>query len=141
MYRLLVAAVATALLQLSAGDRHSVFADRGQQWRQTGGGGGSALPRRLWLPHAAGHSSMTRGGSRHHVGEHLIARRQRHFLTSTMSPVMGHWKSLRYKLEVQSTWPGTARYADETSLPATTVRTVARNTPLPRCPRSVHIIL
>ncbi|XP_025420148.1 lipase 3-like [Sipha flava] len=121
MRHLLVAAFVAALLQLSAGDRHSVFAGRGHQWRQTGGGeGSSALPRRLWLQHAAGPSSAARGGSRHHIGEHVIARRQHHFLTPIMSPVMGQWKSLHDKLETQSEWPGTAKYADETSLSATT---------------------
>jgi len=84
------------------------------------GGGGGGLPRRQWRRQAA--TPLARAGS--HIGDHLIARRQRHLLTSTVHPVLGHWRALHDKLDVQSMWPGTARYADERYLPATTVRTL-----------------
>lgn len=121
--RLMITALATtALLRLAPADERQSTAyarRRIQQWRHAlaDGGGGSVLPRRQWRQSAA----TARAGG--HIGEHLLASRQRHFLTSTMSPVRGHWRAIHDKLELQTMWPGTARYPDEAYLPATTVRT------------------
>lgn len=101
---------------LATGQRHAVFAGRRlQQWRQTGDrpnylqmlAGGGVLPRRVWTQQADGQ-------------QHTTARRRR-FPTSNSSPVMGHWRALHDKLDVQSMWPGTAKYSNENYLPATTV--------------------
>lgn len=113
----------TTLLQFAvADDRQSTVNARRriQQWRHALADGSSGvLPRRQWRQSAA----TARAGS--HIGEHLLASRQRHFLTSTMSPVRGHWRAIHDKLELQTMWPGTTRYPDEAYLPATTVRTAA----------------
>lgn len=77
-------------------------------------GHGVALPRRQWR-------QASRAGAL--IGEHLLGHRKRlRYLTTTVHPVLGHWRALRDKLEVQSMWPGTARHADEAHLLATTVR-------------------
>ncbi|VVC24413.1 Partial AB-hydrolase lipase domain,Serine aminopeptidase, S33,Alpha/Beta hydrolase fold [Cinara cedri] len=90
-----------------------------QQWRRVDGRtnyrrrlltGGVHLPRRQWRQPTAAAAQ---------VGEQL-ARHQRHFLASTVNPVMNHWRSIHDKLQVQSTWPGNGRYSDETSLLFTT---------------------
>jgi len=101
---------------LATGQRHAVFAgQRLQQWRQTGDRpnylhmltGGSVLPRRVW--------------TRQTDGQPRTTARRRRFPTSNAGPVMGHWRALHDKLDVQSMWPGTAKYANEIYLPATTV--------------------
>uniref|UniRef100_A0A2H8TE46 Lipase 3 n=1 Tax=Melanaphis sacchari TaxID=742174 RepID=A0A2H8TE46_9HEMI len=119
--------VLAALLNaaLAAGlQRHAVFGagHRLQQWRQTddrpdylhflataagGGGGGGVLPRRTWTRQQDGQPTAT-------------GRRQRRFQTSNAVPAMGYWKALHRKLEVQSKWPGTEKYANEMYLAATT---------------------
>lgn len=78
-------------------------------------GHGDALPRRQWRQTSARAGAL--------ISERFRGHRKRHFLTSTVHPVLGHWRALRDKLEVQSMWPGTAKYADEEHLLATTVRT------------------
>lgn len=122
-YFMITVLATKTLLQPSVADERqgTAFARRRiQQWRHALADGSSSsgvLPRRQWRQPAA----TARAGS--HVGEHVLASRQRHFLTSTMSPVRGHWRAIHDKLELQTMWPGTARYPDEAYLPATTVRT------------------
>lgn len=116
MHYYMLAALLNAAL--ATGQRHAVFAGRRlQQWRQTGGdrpnylhmlAGSGVLPRRVWTRQADDQ-------------QHTTTRRRRRFPTSNASPVMGHWRALHDKLDVQSMWPGTAKYANENYLPATTV--------------------
>lgn len=129
---ILVAVTATMLQQqvaATAGERPAVFGRRRQLRRQqqqaAAGDHGdqhllpgatsaeSVLPRRQW---------RKAGRAASHFGEEV----QRRFLSSTMTPIKGHWKALRGKLEHQQGWPGTTRYTDETHLTGTTVR---RNVP------------
>lgn len=117
MHYYMLAALLNAAL--AAGQRNAMFAGhRLQQWRQTGDRpnylqmltGGGVLPRRVWSRQDDGQPTAT-------------GRRRRRFPTSKAMPVMGHWRALHEKLEVQSMWPGTEKYANELYLPATTVST------------------
>lgn len=120
MYTVILTTVvfAATLSQLSAAtsERQTAFARRRlQQHRRpllTGVSG--VLPRRQWR--------QSSSASSHRVGEHVLALRQRHFFTSTISPYRGHYRALHDKLELQTMWPGTSRYSEEAYLPATTVR-------------------
>lgn len=111
-----VAAIASTAL-LVAAERQQAFpaGRRPLQWRQPG----ADWPHYPWQAKQPWKSRAAGG----HLGEHVLARRQRHFLTSTMSPVLGHWRALHDKLDAQSMWPGTGKYAEEAYLRATTVRT------------------
>lgn len=115
MHYYMLAALLNAAL--ATGQRHAVFAGRRlQQWRQTGDrpnylhmlADSGVLPRRVWTRQADDQ-------------QHTTTRRRRRFPASNASPVMGHWRALHDKLDVQSMWPGTAKYANENYLPATTV--------------------
>ncbi|KAL5241759.1 hypothetical protein ACI65C_009169 [Semiaphis heraclei] len=114
MHYYMLAALLNAAL--ATGQRHAVFAGRRlQQWRQTGDrpnylhmlADSGVLPRRVWTRQADDQ-------------QHTTTRRRRRFPASNASPVMGHWRALHDKLDVQSMWPGTAKYANENYLPATT---------------------
>lgn len=116
MHYYMLAALLNAAL--ATGQRHAVFAGRRlQQWRQAGDrpnylnmlAGGGVLPRRVWTRQADGQPQRT------------TTTRRRRFPTSNASPVLGHWRALHDKLDVQSMWPGTGKYANEMYLPATTV--------------------
>ncbi|XP_050521589.1 lipase 3-like [Daktulosphaira vitifoliae] len=55
------------------------------------------------------------------VNDHMLARRQWNYLSSTKSPsIVGHWKELAKKLELNTMWPGTGRFANESFLLNTT---------------------
>lgn len=127
---LLVLLLASVRLAAAAAERNvpPVLAARRpqpvRQWRRDDGRvnyyrrlltSGIHLPRGQWQQSAATAVS----GEQH---AQLARRQQRHFLASTVGPAMGHWRSIHDKLQMQSTWPGTGRYADQTSLLATTVR-------------------
>lgn len=128
-----VAAFAVAEMRLTAasaaGNADPVFGGRRSlQWRRMANGvvdsrphyrllavgGAGVLPRRQWR--------KSRAGS--HISEYMLDRRPpRHFFTTTpIPPVLGHWRALHDKLQVQTMWPGTARYPNEDALQATTVR-------------------
>lgn len=119
---LLALLLATVRSAVAGQDSAASLADGRPQWRRDDGhadyrrrrrlsvgGGGVHLPRRQWR-------RPTTAAGQHHD------RRQQHFFASTVGPVLGPWRSIHEKLRVQSTWPGTGRYSDETALPATTVR-------------------
>lgn len=118
MHYYMLAALLNAAL--ATGQRHTVLAGRRlQQWRQTADrpnylhnmlAGGGVLPRRVWTQQSDGQSGTP-------------GRRKRRFPMSNAGLVMGHWKALHEKLEVQSMWPGTSKYANEANLLATTVST------------------
>lgn len=74
------------------------------------------LPRRPWR-HVPASPGTFHGGF-----QQFLANRQQRHLAGPVNHATGHWRALHDKLDTQSTWPGTARYADEASLPATTVR-------------------
>lgn len=133
-----VVAVASVVALLAAAERQPAYpaGRRPLQWphyhHHPSQAAAAPAPRKqLWKTRPAGG----------HLGEHVLARRQRHFLTSTMSPVLGHWRALHEKLEVQSMWPGTGKYAEEAYLLATTVRTAraGRRRRVDRTPRFIYV--
>lgn len=110
--------LATALLLMALLRPPPPVAGRRQPQRRPVVRTADYLPRRPWR-HVPASPGTFHGGF-----QQFLANRQQRHLAGPVNHATGHWRALHDKLDAQSTWPGTARYADEESLPATTVRTV-----------------